>query len=604
MKASFKSVLHPLGLRNINSRTIRHAISKAYLPSFLLALILNANTLVDSIFAGAFFSPLHIAAIGIVLPINMVFTSLLHVFVQGTYANYAAALGRGQRRKCRELFTVGMLYIAVFGTIFSAAAIFLSAPLTALFGAKDEALQTLAVQYLRFTAPSYSFVSATELVILILGIYGYQKSTMLANVISLSCNILFSLGFMHIFPQIGFGALGLGTLFASFSTLLVCYCTALRHKLSVKLHMRLYGLRYERFREMFLCGLSTSLNPIIDGIISGVVNHVIVSSALGAEGLAVYAIVMNFWTLSHVSAAGMDYTISPLFGVCYVSSDKSGLLSAVFTSIRICLLITILWCILILLFSPLLLQFYLSSSVDADIAAVIVQSGVVILFAFAPFYTITFLLSCFFDATDRVGNSVLLSVFPDSVIYPVLLVLLLPSMDFLGIWLALGGSTVIFLALAYLLHMITKRRLRVPVDDLLHLDRGLCAEYPVVDVTIYCDTRDISSQTGQIQSFLRDEQASGRVSYLTALCVDELATDMAAHCTDDDCTPIELKIVSQEDCFQIILCSISKPYNPLDNEYQSDDYAKIGLRMVQIISQKIDYNYIYGTNMIQIRIGK
>ena len=297
-------------------------------------------------------------------------------------------------------------------------------------------------------------------------------------------------------------------------------------------------------------------------------------------------------------------------GVRYSCGDKSGLKQIAFEGLKRAMLYTVAWVLVIFALTPLLMRLYLGAGASIANALPIVAGGVAITLVFAPCYSVIYVLSGFYDTTDSLHRSIIFSVLPDSIIMPVMVIALLPIFGYVGIWLALGGSTLIFLIAMLLTLGLREKRILPGGDNLLHLGEGRCAQYPAVDAVLRYSDEDISVLSSQIQKFLQEENASSKISYLTALCVDELATDIVAHCRDEatvrkpDGSMIELKIISEADCFRIILVNTAKPYNPLDFEYSNEDFSKVGLMMVQRIAKKIDYNYLYKANMIMIQIGK
>ncbi len=586
-----------------SSRLLKKMIGGSFIPSFLLALTYNINGLADSLLAGVFLTPAHIAAIGVVLPVQTLCTALLSVIVLGTYGSYSETLARGQRRKSRELFTVGLIDIAVIGCLLAVVCAVFARPIVTLFGAATEELRELSMRYLRFTAMTYPFVAAAKLITLILSVYGYQKDSFAASLTGLACNVLFSVLLLLLVPGAGIGALGIGTLAATVPTLAVCYAAARRHGLPIEFRVRAAAFRMRRVKSLLVIGGSMSLNSMLDALAAGLPNRTIVGSALGAAGLAFWAIVHCFWKLAEVGAEGMDYASGPMTGVCYACRDKGGLRMTLNSALGRGVVYSAVWVLILYALMPLLLRLYLG---NADTETV--RRGVLIALAFIPVRTVVILLSSFFSYTEHVGASMYLAIVPDSVVFPALTALLVPPLGYTGLWLALGGSAVAALILTVPVFALI-RRVRsggLSLDRMLLLDTGRCAEYPAVDVSLVCDNGNISDLTEKIQTFLKGEEAASRTSYLTALCVDELASDYAVHSSVRTSAPAEMdiKIISEEDSFRIIVCSVTDPYNPFDFVFSSEDFSKVGLMMVRRIAEKIDYEYLYKMNMITIRIAK
>lgn len=605
MKLAFAKKQNSESLAAGNNMLMGKTISREYPTFFTLALTFYINSLVDSVLAGAFFSSSYIAAIGVVSAIGTLAVGIMILFSHGTYVGYTVALGRGQRRKTGEIFAVGLVYILSTAAVIILAVMLWAEHIVGLFGASTAWLRTLSAQYLRYCVWYYPMFILMRLFILILGVNGHPEKTLKANLINFGSNICLTLLFLKTLP-FGIGALGLGSVCAGAITLSYCVVNMKRFKLLPKLKFRREAMRWERFKDVLVCGQTTSFNLILDGIAAGIINT-LVTGTLGTDGLAIVTVVRSFWQLSTVSSEAMDYVTAPVITICYACRDKGGTRKTFDAAARRGIVYTAVWVLVIFAIMPLLLKVYMHG-ITMENAKQIASAGILGTLAFAPVFFLTVLFTTFYDATDSYVDSLAMAVAPDAILCPILMAILLPHMGYTGAWLAIGGSALVYLLLAYCVHMIKARRLAVPIDRILHLDRGLCVEYPAIDVTIsYADT-DISELSEKIQSFLKQEKASSRVSYMTALCMDELATDIVAHSRETAENRgehlMDVKMISTDETFNIIIRNAAERYNPLDFEFCAEDFSKVGVMMAQKFARKIDYNYIYDMNMITIQIAK
>ena len=582
------------------SRLFGETIRKAYLPCFLLALSYNINSLVDSMLAGALFSATHVASVGIASDISVLFSAVFLIFVMGTCTCYTAALGRGQRRKSREVFTAGIFYIVVTGLISIAAVYFFASPLSRLFGAATEALAEPAADYLRIFICSLPLQAATHLIILLLGVYGYQRDAILINLVSLVSNIGFSVFFTVAFPAHGIASLAFGTLCASLAAFFMALLIAFFRKLPLSLRLRPAGLRWARFWSMFSSGMTASVNMALDAFVAGLINTIIVTSALGAEGLAVFTVVHSFWQLSHVASEGMEYAVIPMTVMSHSCHDKVGVVSCMKTAIVRGIFYTLLWNALILLLSPLLIRIYTSGG-GLENAGREILSGVIIVLLLSPFFHVAYLLTSYYDNTGHYIRSLILAVIPDSVIFPVFLWLALPLLGYTAIWLGLGGHAIPLLLGAWLWRIFKGRRFPVPLESILLLDLGDFRALRNYEAAL-SSSEDYDALSLAVEKFIRSETVASRVAYITALCSDELVHDLAGRSPTPP--PIDFRIISEEDMFLILIRSRSAPYDPLAAARSEETFDAIGLRMVQKLAHRIDYTYVYKMNMITIKIAK
>ncbi len=582
-------------------------IGKMFFPSFLLALAFNINTLVDGVLAGVFFTPSHIAAITVGATIQYLFIAVLDIVVKGTYSNYSLTLRRGQRRKSREVFSLGMVSVFSVGTIFVVLSLFFAEPLVELFGATTPKLRELAAQYLRFSAPAYPIISISKMLTLSLGTYGYQKDTFYSNLVKLGCNILFSLLFVLWIPEIGIGALGLGTMFSTVPAIVLNALAVRRRKLPLGFRFTARTFSAKRLREMFSSGIGDSLNGIAEALVQGLANRIVMASVLGEVGLSAFSIIFCFWQLACVSAEGIGYAAQPLFGLHYAMQDKENLKSTIAAAVRIGIGRTLIWMGLIFVASPLLLRVYTWNNNVGESLMPILQKGVFATLIFAPCYCMLTLFVCYFSATGCVRENITFAILPDSVLAPILLAILLPRMGYWAIWLALGGNGLLFLALFYVGMVLRKRRLHITLEEAFKIDREEEVRQPLIEEVFKSHDGQIPKLSERIQQSLKDAAVSSKTAYISALCVDELIQDIVTNALlGDDPSVFGIRIIDTDAVFRIIIYDYNHPYNPLDfvQEDLDESFGKIGVKMVQRIAKKIDYNYIYNMNLLMIQLEK
>lgn len=591
-------------LKTGSNRLMGQAIARAFPASFVIALVFNINGLVDSVLAGSLFSTVHIAAVGVATSAKLFAEALMMALIQGTVNCHAGLVGRGMRREGNKAISFGVYLVIGFGAVLAIVTALFAEPIVRVFGARTAELAAPAALYLRFCAVTYIPNALANLLYLTLNTYGCHGDALVANLIHLAVNLSLSVLFVKVFPGIGIGALGLGTGCASLAALGVCLLTVRRRKIKLELVRAKY--KWYRLVRVFRLGIVSSLNLLIDGTVGALINHIIVASVLGTNGLAVFTVVRSFWILGTVAADGINYAVAPLFNLTYAARDKGALRQVLIESMRQGVLYALVWTALILLLNNPLIRLY-----GGDAAALhgVIRTGIFVTLVFLPCYTVNYMIAAFYDATESFLRSLALAAIPDSVLFPLLLWLLIPSCGYIGIWLALGGNTLLFFLLVYGIMCLRQRSLRVSFDRVLHLDGGDCARYPEIDVSIRYSDGDVSALSASIQAFLKQENASSRVAYVTALCMDELTTDIVTHARQypprhPDAAVMDVKMLADEKSFIIIIRSAAGRYNPLDFTLDPDDFSKVGVAMAQKAARKIRYSYLYGVNVISIEIDR
>lgn len=163
-----------------------------------------------------------------------------------------------------------------------------------------------------------------------------------------------------------------------------------------------------------------------------------------------------------------------------------------------------------------------------------------------------------------------------------------------------------FFIVFYLAFIIAnKGKFPVPLDRLLALRQD--AERSVaLDVSIPTDAKNVVFVSERLQSFFTEHGVQPKAAYAAALCTEEIAADYLEH-REKTGNPgkkayMDIKAFRDAGKIEVILRNYDEPYNPLVFERESENFAKIGVTMVQRIAKDITYSYSYHLNVVSIMI--
>ena len=239
-----------------------------------------------------------------------------------------------------------------------------------------------------------------------------------------------------------------------------------------------------------------------------------------------------------------------------------------------------------------------------------VRLGAIIQLVFMFSFLAVYVLTVFYESTERFGMSLFMASIPDSVVYPLSLLLFVPHFQTLGIWIAQSFSLIIGLFVTYIFLSIVCRKVPLPLDKFLALKPRIIHRSPMLDISISNTDEDAVGASEYIQKFLQEKGLSARTSYITALCAEELAVDMTEHFKAHpvknrmDNAILDIKVFDDESSMEIIIRSMGTPYNPLDFEMDSETFAKAGVKLAQKIAEKIIYTNVYKMNIVSIVVSK
>ncbi|MDR0951863.1 MAG: polysaccharide biosynthesis C-terminal domain-containing protein [Oscillospiraceae bacterium] len=592
-----------------NNTLIHRSILSALPAGFLSMLTLNFSTMVDTVLAGTFFTGTHIAAIGICLPFITLVTAIINIFGSGAVLALTINIGRGNRAGANRMFSLALTTIFLGGALFIAITALFSRQIVQISGAREAEAAALAESYLIWYCPALMLTSLNHTLGKLLSAHGLNTEAMLTTIFSMAANVLLSI-LLAATTRLGLPALALGTSLSTIATAII-QLAILRHR-KVKLKFGFYRYSRRDYLSAFKRGLPSSGDQIAMGLTSGIINNVLVSN-LGVISIAVFSVTDSIYRLALTTSQGIGAAGSPLFALLYGARDRNGIKQVFSSSFAVGLLITLAWCLVVLAAMPLWYTLY-GVTAENGLDRAVILPGVLILMSFFPIVCFNRLLTYAYEATEQFTKSLLNSIAADSFLYPIFLLILLPRWGYLGLWLTNGFSYIALYLLFFGAQSLLYRRPVKSLDDILSLPPEVRDNIPKLDITITGEGSSISGLSERVQGFLKEHGFNGKRSYMTALCLEELAVDLSDNYREPSLrcfgssrrslsgkTPLmDIKLFADGDNIRVNIRSSGAYYNPLDFKFDDETLKKVGVRMAQSAARKIKYNYMYKMNVIDI----
>jgi len=587
-----------------NNRLIRKTIVKMFPSSFAANLTISIALMVDTLLAGALLGQQAIAAVAIGLPAIGIFQALTQTLVSGAAVKLAVCAGRGDQRRLNKTYSIGMASTVVLGLLFIAVCLSLADSLTRIFGgAGNPAVAMQAALYLRASSVCILMGSLNNYLGRVLALYGYQKNVFISSFIAMAGNIVFSILYIRLLPaHLAIAGLGIGTWTGGMLACISSFLAVKSHK--IPLRPRLKDANIKEIQEILRLGIPTSGNNLADGVVSGLINNIIVMGFGGdTAALSVYTAVKGVVSFAITAVLGTTTSTATLFGLLYGARDKNGFLRTFREGIWVGLTASVVWCGVIVTALPLLERFY--GMADNPYF----RSGVYCCLLFVPLCLITRLMIQVFETTGKTAMGLLYSIVPDSVIYPIMLAILLPVLGYNGIWLAYSANVLPFGIALYLVRSLKNRTVRLTPERMLCLDESIRDNVPMMDISIRSSNTDVTGISRQVHEFLERENVSKRTAYMTALCLEELAADFVSHTQLENSknaerTIMDIKLFSDPDTLRVVIRNAAAAYNPLNFELDDTTFSKVGVKLAQKVARKIDYSYVYKMNIVTIDVDK
>lgn len=632
-----------------SNRLIKRTIMKSYLPCFLVALVFNLNLVVDIFLASIYVArdvnfftnsmsgvnPYSVvAAIGIAYPITSLLAALLLAYVQGTSIKYNDALARGYKDQCTKIFSQAIWSILLAGLAVSLINFFVADFVVQLFGANENDLLYFASLYLKLSGFGITFAALNRLYSNTLVVYGRDKAIFFGNIINIVTNIVLSIvlyetlgkvemPFLFIYGApagyklcLGVGAFALGSFLSEAITFL--FYVVIKNSKHNEARWTFVPLSFSSFIDSFVKGFPIVAYIVIEALVGGIINLIIMyascwntSTISGVQALTVYSTVRIFAQLSQVASQAMSLSTIPIIGLFYGAKDKDAVKSVWKNGVGIGFLFTLGWAATLLLIALIVVNAYAKGT---EGLASYITYGVLCVIPCSVFFTFLFMLQTFYGVINRPGSSMLVSLIPQAVIYPLALVILINacrcgSNNLIFVWLTMGLNGVLFFLIAYIGNVIKNKKAKVDLDKLLQLNEGECRKLPLFDVSINT-LEEVSQLAETIQVFFKENEVSDRTSMFAALAVDEIANDIMKRGDikitklPENISYLDIKILTDNNFVKVIIRDAGNFYNPLAFSQLIDNAAKFGVKAVQKMARYINYQRLYKMNIITIEIDK
>lgn len=588
---------------NQNNKLIRKTILSMFGGSFAAMLTLAFTQMADTLLAGVIFGKYAIAAVAVGMPIINIFQALTQTVVNGATIKMNVAAGKGETEEVRRSFAVSVFATTLMGLFFILVCQLFAGKIVVLFGGSQE-VAAAATWYLRGVSGCIVMGSVNLFMLRTLALFGRQKAIFRSALIAVFLNVLASLILIKLLPEnMEIMGLGMGTWIGGALASVSSYLTLRKHGISLKCKVK--DVKLSKVTGFVRLGLPSSGNSLADGVVSGVINNLIVSGFdNGVLALAVFTAVKTIAGFAAMVIQAINLSVAPLFGIMYGARDKNGIVRSYKESIRLAVIIFAICAVVILSCSSFLAKMFDMHSVTEFYVGL-----TICVLAYLPLTALVKISTQLFEAMENPMMGFLYSVVPDSIIFPVLLMLLLPVWGYNGMWIAYSLNAIPFMLALYLIRSAKNKTLKLSFDRIFCLDEEIRDNVPKIDISISSDNRDVTFISQMVYDFLIQEGIKHRTAHTTALCLEELAADFVEHTEAADSLDaqnviMDIKLFVDEGRLRTIIRNESSMYNPLDFELDSENFRKIGVKLAQKLARSIQYSYVYKMNIITIEIDK
>jgi len=396
---------------------------------------------------------------------------VMTVFTYGASIVMANSIGEGDTDRCNRIYTLLMVPLTLAAMIVALLGIVFARQITEIYGggASKELLETCTTAIrlnLACIVPYFLAVAMENM----LTIYGHSREAAYITITAMVGSVLFmTVG--HALAPAGlkfyvfcFGASG-SDIFRMIAFLI------LMKRRHVPLRIVPVPHRFREYRDLIKYGFADSADDILDELVLIAVNRMLIAY-LGEASLGVFAAVNALVSLVWLPYCAGGRCSSPLYSALLGFRDRLGIRKVTNYALTFTMAVGLPVIVLFGLFAGDLVRLCGYTGGTGYEQAVLALR---IYCIFMPFYGVLLYLGYYYSALKHFMYSLAVSVIPDSVIFPVMALILMNVTEnrFLAFYLSFAGCYAVYL-LGYLaLGAVKERSVRKAWDSLFIADREI-----------------------------------------------------------------------------------------------------------------------------------
>ena len=562
---------------------------RALIPVMLSVLGGTVNTLIDSTFVSRNLDSSALAAISVNMPVFLALCMVGSLFGVGSFIASSHALGASKVGDAQAYYHSAILFSVLFSLGFMAVGFFFPTQV-ANFLTNDPSLTDMVTDYCRITLIGSLPYILVYIPTYFLQLSGRTKDLTTMTLIMVISDIILDWLFLFVFKW-GIAGAALASVISTLAATVFGFLRLHLHDHIFRLrlrHFRLFGLK-----NIILFGSSAAIGNLMDVIRMFVLN-MIIYSASGTQGLAIWAVVNSLLEISLCITTGIPRTAAPMLGIYIGGHDNEGVRSLVRLQIRLGLMLTFLFGLTAVVFHEPIGRFY---KIRLDMLVPFICLGLSVLQE-----VLCSILGSYFNVAKRVFFSNFIMVIR-TFVFPILFAQICYYFN-LPVWFFLPVSMTVTLLVTVLIarsQSIMTRGKDHELSPILLLDDYLEKHNQVKAFSIVSSNEAICQASADVIDFCLENGMDRKTGTKLGLALEEVMTVMVQKSLNKENDPVDVRIFSYQSTFGISIMCSGKEYNlfkeALDNQ---EDEFNMGVQMIQKISKDCHYLYSLGMNILTV----
>ncbi|MDR3290732.1 MAG: ATP-binding protein [Methanobrevibacter sp.] len=580
--------------------TNKYIVSKSfryYLFTTTIGIIAaSIGMIVDGLVIGNFMDYNAIAAYGLCSPARMALTALTAIFANGGTILVSHYIGRGNKDKINQSFTIVILSSIIVSLIISVFSPFYVNFLAVILGAKGIIIPLTSDYMLGLLIGTTPYL-ISQVLFYFIRLDGSPKLSLISVAVMTIVNISLDILFVTVF---NFGMFGIGI--ATSISYLIAVFISLFHFFSKKNSFHL--MKFENKSDVFKIlkfGYPTSLNRIYTALRAYVTNNLAFWVG-GGVVLAALSVQTNANLLFSSIPMGVGMTTMLFSGIFFGEQDKKALRDTLSVSLKYGLIIITFITFIILIFSPMITRLFLK-----DPTAFLTASfSFKMLSLSLPPSMVAVILLNYYNSVNNIFYANYIA-FAHSFLFMALFAgILTPLIGQNGIWFCFVLGEVFTLIGLVIVIKIKEGFWPKSINDLLLLNddfgEGILNNF---SISLENNMDSVMGLSNKISQFGEENNIDSNLISKLSLCVEEMVGNIIKHgFKSSKKRYIDIRIIlTTKNTVIFRIRDDGIPFNPIDyankNEFSKNS---MGIHMIQKISKNIDYRNTVGLNNLTITL--
>lgn len=569
-----------------NDKLIKTKFFQYLLPGILTTASLQIGNIVDTMLVGNILSPDAMSAVKIGMTVDNIMEIPGYVLGVGGSVAVGILLGKRQREKANQVFSVTLMISLVCGLIFSLLSF--SAPTLALWLTGEGALTQDVSRFVFMTLLGAPIIS---LALQFINYLSVDNSPNLASAYVIVANIINLILDFFLLKYTSLGTAG-----AALSTVLGYGLAMVLLIFYVRSSKRMLHLinPFKNTKEAFLLALSTGLPTLLYMIFITIKDfglNTLIVRVIGNDAMVVYTISANVVLLVELCIGGIMGTLSSIGGVLYGEKDFFGLKVLAKNVLFYGYLVLVVILVLLLIGTRYIVMLF---GVSGGLLMSLCIMGLRIFIFSLPFYLWNNFMTTYYQNTEKTQLAGLstslqncLMVLPIAVLF--VLGAKAMNLDMLN---ALMFSFVVSEILTALV-VIAVRKIKYPDEGILLLPKN--QDEKVFDISVEGNLEEVEKVPHLIMDFCKEKGVNSKKANLLAVAAEEMLVNIIKY-GGKQANTIDINLSIQEPKLIFRLRDNGIPFDPTDYPTDAQEFDIHGIELVKRITDRVQYMRVLDLN--------